>query len=645
VATSTSSIDGLISGMSTASVITQLLSIDKQPQVRLQVRKAEATATVNAYRELNTRFSALQSAGEKVANLTAWKAHAAKSSSTEVTVSASTTALNGSITFDVSQIAKAQAYVSQASYSSTSAIVTTSATATLTKGDGTPKTVDLGDGSLAAVVAGINAADASVRAAAVQVAPGSYKLQLTSTTTGAASTFSFADGANATPLGTLTSLVTGQDAQIVVGVGSPGQYTITSASNTLADVVPGLTLTVKNPVNGVTVDVSSDVVSLKKDIQAMVDAANKVLTGIKEATAYDADKKAGAVLVGDATVRALQQRLLSSVSQTVGALGNAGAAGLEVAKDGTLTFDAATFDTAYAADPAKTMALFRPGGTMAHADPAYSSLPGKVAFTSAGTQTAEGTYAVKVTQAATQARIEVTGAVVAGDQFTLTVPGLSAVVVTAQAGDDLTALAARINTASATGTLGLVARVESGALQVRTASYGSAPTFTLTTTGAQTVAPIVAGLDVAGSINGVAATGTGQLLQAPIDDVTLRGLALTVTATAADVATAAGQAGADQNLFGSFTYRPGVAQRLVSTAGDAVRSGTGRLTTVIAGKQSQIDNLTTQISAWDARLEFKESAYRRQFASLETALGKLRDQSSWLAGQIGSLSGLSASSK
>jgi flagellar hook-associated protein 2 len=35
---------------------------------------------------------------------------------------------------------------------------------------------------------------------------------------------------------------------------------------------------------------------------------------------------------------------------------------------------------------------------------------------------------------------------------------------------------------------------------------------------------------------------------------------------------------------------------------------------------------------------------RRQFAAMETALGKLRDQSNWLAGQLASLPTSSSSS-
>jgi flagellar hook-associated protein 2 len=112
-------------------------------------------------------------------------------------------------------------------------------------------------------------------------------------------------------------------------------------------------------------------------------------------------------------------------------------------------------------------------------------------------------------------------------------------------------------------------------------------------------------------------------------------VALKVTATDADVATAAGLA--DANLMARWTYSPGLAQRMDSLAGDAVRTGTGRLSQIIAGNQSQIDELDVKISDWDTRLAAKEAGYRTQYANLETALGKLKSQGTWLSGQLSSL--------
>ena len=639
------SVDGLISGMDTSSIITQLMQLERQPVTRLEQKKTAATAESAAYQGLNTKFVALQAAGDKLTQASFWQGRKATSDSTSVTASASTAALTGSFTFDVEQVAAAQSYVSAATFSSTSASATSSSSITITKGAGTPVVVDVGDGSLATVVARINASSAGIKAAATQVSAGVFRLQLTSTTTGALSDFTIADGGNATPLGALNELVAGKNAEIAVGeVGAPGRYTVSSASNTVADILPGVTLTVKGEATGVTVNVTADVDTVSAQVDGMVQAANNVLAEIKKLTAYDTKTSKGGPLVGDSTLRALQQEVLRIAGSAVGGSSSTAAAGVELNRDGTLKFTKATFADAFNADPLATARLFRPGGTTTHPNPVYEDLGGLVTFLSADDRTIPGSYDVKITAAANQAMVRVTGVVANGDELSITVPGKSAVVITADADDGLADLAAKINTASATSSLGIVARVEGGELKVRTVAYGATPTLSIAATSAGLVAdPVVAGTNVAGTINGVAATGTGQLLAAPATDPTLRGLSLLVTATDADVATAAGQAGAAQNLFGAFSYQPGLAQRLDSLSGDAVRSGTGRLTTAIAGENELVENLTEQIDAWDERLELREATLRRQYANLETALGKLRDQSNWLAGQIGGLAANSGS--
>jgi flagellar hook-associated protein 2 len=62
------------------------------------------------------------------------------------------------------------------------------------------------------------------------------------------------------------------------------------------------------------------------------------------------------------------------------------------------------------------------------------------------------------------------------------------------------------------------------------------------------------------------------------------------------------------------------------------------LTSVITGRNNEIDSLNTQISDWDVRLSAKQQALQKQYSSLEVSLGKLKDQSTWLSGQLAGLS-------
>jgi flagellar hook-associated protein 2 len=64
---------------------------------------------------------------------------------------------------------------------------------------------------------------------------------------------------------------------------------------------------------------------------------------------------------------------------------------------------------------------------------------------------------------------------------------------------------------------------------------------------------------------------------------------------------------------------------------------TGTLTTQIQSSDTKVRDLNSRIANWDTRLKARETALQRQFGGLEVALGKLKDQSNWLAGQIASL--------
>jgi flagellar hook-associated protein 2 len=62
------------------------------------------------------------------------------------------------------------------------------------------------------------------------------------------------------------------------------------------------------------------------------------------------------------------------------------------------------------------------------------------------------------------------------------------------------------------------------------------------------------------------------------------------------------------------------------------------ITATITSRSNAIDSLNEQIDNWDVRLAAKQTALSKQYADLETALGKLKDQSTWLTGQLAGLS-------
>ena len=99
-----------------------------------------------------------------------------------------------------------------------------------------------------------------------------------------------------------------------------------------------------------------------------------------------------------------------------------------------------------------------------------------------------------------------------------------------------------------------------------------------------------------------------------------------------------------QRLVNGSSAVPGVAQRLLAVAKSATDTTTGTLVALAKGKDTQATDLQKRIDDWDLRLELRQQALTRQFTAMESALGSLQSQSSWLASQLGSLPSWSQSS-
>jgi flagellar hook-associated protein 2 len=90
---------------------------------------------------------------------------------------------------------------------------------------------------------------------------------------------------------------------------------------------------------------------------------------------------------------------------------------------------------------------------------------------------------------------------------------------------------------------------------------------------------------------------------------------------------------------GSVPAVEGLAQRLETMAKDATKSTNGTLTLLAQGRDDLVKDFKSRIADWDLRLATRKETLTRQFTAMETALSSLKNQSTWLAGQLGSLSG------
>jgi flagellar hook-associated protein 2 len=345
------SVDGLISGMSTSQIVSQLMSLESAPQQALKNKVANAQSTVAAYQNVNMRFNYMKGAADTLAKPETWQALSVTSSSSTVSASASSAAISGSMTFDVTATAQAHSRRSDAVTGLTDATSTMATTAGLdfTINNVTPPVhVDVTDTSLSGVVTAINANKSlGITAAAVQVSPGQYRLQLTSAKTGEAGNFTVAG------LSVANEIVSqGADAKILVGSGV-GAYEVTSSTNTFSGVLPGVTFTVSSAQSGVTLNTSRNAGSIADKMQAVVDAANQALSEIDRQGAFVPGGKSG-TLAGDYTLRMLDDKLGSAVATALGDGKSLSVVGVQLDKSGKYTFDRTKFVTAYEADPVNT---------------------------------------------------------------------------------------------------------------------------------------------------------------------------------------------------------------------------------------------------------------------------------------------------
>lgn len=348
------SVGGLISGLDTETLINQLMQVEAISQTRLKVRVSSEQTSLSSLQSLNSKLASIATQAGGLAKTSAWSPLTATSSSDKVTATVTSAGSASSISFTVKQTALAPRLSFDNVAPTTRVTAPGSTVVHLTGPDGKLTELETGDGSLDGLVKAINGAGAGVRATSLQLSDGTHRVLVQSEKTGADVTFSLTN-ADGSTLAVGAASVAGQDAIITVGTDE-----LKSATNTFSGTVSGLdiTLAASTPA-GTVVDiaVARDTASLTDSVQALVDAANAVLTDIAGLTAYKTSTSDGGALAGDPTLRSLRAELISSVANGVDGRSLVDV-GIEVDRYGKITFDAGAFTDAYTADPTGTAARF-----------------------------------------------------------------------------------------------------------------------------------------------------------------------------------------------------------------------------------------------------------------------------------------------
>ena len=359
------------------NVITKLVALEKKPADALTTKNTALQTKVSTWGKIQSAFSSLKDAANKLTQSDFWTGTTATSSNdTAVSVSTTSSAAPSSYAVTVSQLAQGQMVASSAFGSKTAAVgegtlrielgtyvtnnsvappaVTFNAKAAATAVD---ISIGPGDNTLEKIRDRINGANAGITASIVNDAAGSRLVMRGAngetnafkvTVTENASVPGLSALAYTAESGGTSAMTRSQSAQNALATinGLP----ITSESNTLSDVVDGVSLTLKQttatPAN---ITVAQDTASISKGVNDFISAYNSVVSTIRVQTLYDEASKTAGPLQGDSTARGLlsqMRNLITSDSTATSSFARLFDMGIVTNTDGTLKMTTSKFNDA-----------------------------------------------------------------------------------------------------------------------------------------------------------------------------------------------------------------------------------------------------------------------------------------------------------
>ncbi len=338
-----------------SAIVANLQAVETPWKNQLTTLQSEDTALTSIGTDLSSLSTALNALTD-FNGVFSEKEGSSSDTSVVALTSASSAAVAGSHTVVVGNLAETY------SYASTSGAIAAGDTLSgslsiggqqITISDGTATDSDGNkipqNNTLSTLASYINQGNYGVQANVVSNSSGQSQLALVSDTSGAG-------GAVAIDASQLTDATTGVTGFSFgqVQQGKDAQFSVdglqtSSASNTVTDAIPGVTLQLLTaaPSESVQVEITNNNSDVESAISSFVTAYNKV---IGDVNTQEGDTSSGAAepLFGNSTVANLQEQLQGALifSQSSGAITSLSQLGITANNDGTLTLDGSTLDSA-----------------------------------------------------------------------------------------------------------------------------------------------------------------------------------------------------------------------------------------------------------------------------------------------------------
>ncbi len=673
---------GIGSGILTSTVLNSLISATVGPQQALyQSQISSINTKISDLGTLQGLLSTFQgSAATLSSSLNAGAQIVTSSNTSLATATATSFAQPGNYSLEVDKLAASQQLVT-GGYTTTSSVVGTGTlsfsfgTTTYTGGGTsgysfTPNTsaatqsiqITSSNDTLSGIRDAINNANIGVNASIIYNG-SSYQLAITSSSTGANNSVqlnvtnsSGATDTATTDLGALafnnnavnlSQATAASDASLKVN-----GIAITSSTNQVGGAINGMTLNLLQAAVGTTfnLNVGPDVTGITKNVQSLVDSYNAFQTQYEAIAGFNTSTGSGGPLMGDPGLENMMNQVTNILNNMVTGMSGASVHSLAdigistVSQTGQLSFNSQTLQSVLQAHPQDVSNLLSSTG---------NSTDSLVSYISSTSATQPGTYAVNVTQLATQGTMNGTNGSVTGsvtissgsNTLGVTVDGNGSGTITIPAGTYTpTQLAQTVQTQiNSDSNL-----VKSGAgvsvtydstnsrLVIASDSYGSLSSVainsinsTLATSLGVTVGSGTTGVNVAGTINGVAATGVGQVLTGATTDAS-NGLAVEIL-------------GGSLGSRGTVTYVSGVAQQL-NNALTSILGSSGPFSSETAALNSQIGSINQDNTNLTDRINTMRTTLSSEFAAYDAMIANMNNTSNYLTSFFNAQNGTSSSS-
>lgn len=352
----TISFTGLASGIDSASLVSQLVGIEKQPAQLLATQQSDLASKKSIVDNIASKIGALGDLATGMSLDSEVQFRTGSASDNHVSIAVSGAATPATHAVRVEQLARAQV-VSSKTFTTDKAGVLGDGSVQL---NGSTTVSWTASDSLEAIAGKINDAHAGV-AASVLYDGSTYRIVATSTKTGTANATAFVDSGDGLALSDSANIKIPAKNAIVDIDGVP----VSRPTNVIDDALSGVTITANSaqaatdPDTDVTVAVDRD--AIKGKLNDFVKGYNAIASALHAQIDYTGTKKGTNTLFGDSTMRQLQGALVNIALTKFGTT-SLSDVGLTIDKTGQMSLDSTKLTTAIDNDSNLLSTLFVGGG-------------------------------------------------------------------------------------------------------------------------------------------------------------------------------------------------------------------------------------------------------------------------------------------